>query len=257
MVVMPVLLRLAFGLPLSALAGWGAWRLAWLDAAGACSAAAVGLAVFVGAGWPGAGALLAFFVTSTLLGRLPGRPGGRGHAARTARQVLANGGVAALAALFHGAAGGARALAALFGALAAANSDTWATEFGIRARAIPRRLWIGRPVSAGTSGGTTLRGVAGAAAGAALLGVCGLAAGVRWWAAALAGLTGSTADTLAGGTIQVAYRCPQCGRTVEQPAHDCPGRAVRARGLPGLDNDAVNLMATIVGAAVAALLAHP
>ena len=252
-----MIFRLSVGPVGAALAGFGAWRMGWLDRAGAWVAAVVGLAVFGGAGWPGALVLLGFFVTSSLLGRLPGRPGGHTHRGRNFRQVLANGGVAALAALVYAGGGGGRALAAMVGALAAANADTWATEWGTRARATPRHLWFGRPVAAGTSGGATVQGVLGAVAGAMVIALCGLLSGVGWWGAAVAGLAGSSADTLAGGTIQVLYRCPTCGRTVEDFQHGCPGTPVRVRGFRQLDNDAVNLLATIVGALVGAAFGRP
>lgn len=251
-VVSPVILRLCLGAAGAALAGFGAWRMGWLDSTGAWVAAVVGLAVFGGVGWPGALALLGFFVTSSLLGRLPGRPGGRTHRARSFRQVLANGAVAALAALVYAGGGGGRALAAVIGALAAANADTWATELGTRSRATPRHLWFGRPVAAGASGGATAQGVLGSVAGALVIALCGLTAGVAWWVAGVAGLVGSATDTLAGGTVQGLYRCPSCGRLVEDVRHGCPGDPIRVRGFRHLDNDAVNLLATIVGAAVGA-----
>lgn len=244
-------LRLAVGIAAALTVGLFAWRLRWLRADGAWAAGIVGAAVFGFTGWPGAVALLLFFVTSTLLGRLPGRGAGRRHGARDARQVVANGGVAGLAAILA-ALGIPWALAALVGALAAANADTWATEIGTRWGGVPRAFGFGSPLAGGESGGMSPVGTVGGLAGA---GVIAIVAG--GWAAALGGVCGLLADSLLGATLQAVYRCPDCGARVETTIHDpCCTPARLVRGIGWLDNDAVNLVATLVGAAVAAMVVH-
>ena len=177
----------------------------WLTRRGAAAALAVGLATIWGFGWRGLLLLLAFFVSSSLLSK---------PTTRNERQVLANGGVAAVAAL-------AGSWAAFAGALAAATSDTWASEIGRHSRSLPRLITNGRPVPAGTDGGITVLGTAGGLAGAALIGfLSGRPAVVS-----IAGFAGMLVDSLLGATIQ---------------------------GKPGwMDNDAVNLAATLSGAAIA------
>src|SRR4051794_17807808 len=72
-----------------------------LSRSGAAAATLVGGSVFAGGGTRGATSLVAFFVSSTLLARLPSRSRSeqrRGNQ-RDAVQVLANGGVAALLSL--------------------------------------------------------------------------------------------------------------------------------------------------------------
>src|SRR5206468_12197817 len=81
---------------------------------------------------------------------------------RTARQVVANGGVAAVAAVL----GSWPAAAA---AIAAAAADTWATEIGAFSPLPPRLITSGRRVTRGTSGGITVLGTLGRVAGAALI----------------------------------------------------------------------------------------
>jgi len=239
-------LRLAVAAAAALLAGLAGWRLRWLTATGALAAAAVGACILGLQGWSGAAPLLTFFVTSTLLGRLPGRPS---HGPRTAAQVLANGGVAAAAAA-AGAWGVLPGRAALAGALAAANADTWATEIGSRWGGIPRRLGAGRPVGSGDSGGMTALGSAAGCAGAVLIAVV-----AGFLPAAIAGTGGMLADSLLGGTAQAVYRCPRCGARSELPAADgCGVVPVRVAGLRRLNNDGVNLAATVVGAALAVLL---
>src|SRR5258705_3442951 len=98
--------------------------------------------------------MLAFFISSSLLST---KKTSRNH-----RQVLANGGVAALAAL-------AGSRIAFAGALAAAAADTWASEIGRHSRTLPRLITNGKPVPAGTDGGMTLLGTAGGFAGAVFM----------------------------------------------------------------------------------------
>ncbi|HXO86332.1 MAG TPA: DUF92 domain-containing protein [Gemmatimonadales bacterium] len=190
----------------------------WLTRRGTVAALAVGLATVYGFGWRGVTLLLAFFVSSSLLSRAV--EGGRG---RNERQVLANGGVAALAAL-------AGSWPAFAGALAAATADTWATEIGSHSPTPPRLITNGRPVPAGTDGGITLLGTAGGIAGALLIAVLArvLVPGGFLMPVAVAGIAGMLLDSLLGATLQ--------------------GR------LTWLDNDAVNLAATAAGAGLAALI---
>lgn len=182
----------------------------WLTRRGAAAALAVGVATTWGFGWRGLLLLLAFFVSSSLLSKAK---------TRNERQVLANGGVAALAAL-------AGSWAAFAGALAAATADTWATEIGRYSRKPPRLITTGKPVAAGTDGGMTLVGTVGGIAGAAFMAALAFLFEPRVAVAvAVAGVFGMLLDSLLGATVQGAVRWS--------------------------DNDAVNLAATLAGAVVA------
>ena len=219
---------------------------AWLSPRGTLAAIAVGGAVAAGTGWRGLVLLAVFFVSSSLLTAGGGR---RGPA-----QVAANGGIAAAAAFLSlGSAGWHIGFA---GALAAAAADTWSTEIGRRSAAPPRLITPGVPVPPGTSGGVTMQGsLAGAlgagliAAAAVLLGLAPVAA-APWIAAG--GIAGGVADSLLGATLQARYRCAACGAPGEQPMHWCGGTGILVRGMRWITNDTVNLLATAVGAAVAA-----
>ena len=187
----------------------------WLSRGGAAAALAVGLATIWGFEWRGMVLLLAFFVSGSLLTE--------GGGQRTERQVLANGGVAALAAL-------AGSWIAFAGALCAATADTWASEIGRHSRTPPRLITNGSPVPPGTDGGMTVLGTVGGIAGA------GFVAGVSYvlghhsvLSIAVAGIAGMLVDSLLGATVQGKVRW--------------------------MDNDAVNLAATLTGAACAVLIA--
>ena len=214
---------------------------------GTFAAVLVGVAVAAGAGLPGLVLLFAFFLSSTWL--TPG--GGR----RRALQVAANGGVAAVAALLSRA--GPAWTAAFAGALAAAAADTWSTEIGGRSRVAPRLITTGAVVASGTSGGVTWLGTAGCAAGAAFIAAAAALLGLVGAGAALAvaagGIAGALADSLLGATLQVRYRCPACGAVGEKQRHGCDADGEPVSGLAWMTNDTVNLAATLIGAAVAAL----
>ncbi|MDP8923291.1 MAG: DUF92 domain-containing protein, partial [Chloroflexota bacterium] len=69
-----------------------------------------------------------------------------------------------------------------------------------------------------------------------------------------AGLAGSLADSLAGATLQAAYRCPRCGVVAEAAGEHCGVPRVLVRGVAWMTNDAVNLVCTATGGLVGALL---
>jgi uncharacterized protein (TIGR00297 family) len=187
---------------------------------------AVGGATVWGAGWRGSILLLAFFVSGSLLTRGGGR--------RTAAQVFANGVVAAVAAL-------AGWWPAFAGALAAATADTWATEIGAFSPSPPRLITSGAPVPRGASGGITPLGTAGGVLGAAVMGCLTWVLGPRdlrlAGVVAFAGVGGMFVDSLLGATAQGAFR--------DEPVQP-------RRGYAWVDNDGVNLAATLAGAGVAA-----
>jgi uncharacterized protein (TIGR00297 family) len=207
-------------------------------------------------------------------------------------QALANGGAATVFGVCSGIAalGGAPpeivmlCLAAVIGALASANADTWATELGVLSRSAPRLITnLGRTVEAGTSGGVTVTGTLAAAAGAFFIGLTNLvlaiivallfnsqsttlfvlfntqapATGQSFGllaGALMGGLSGSLIDSLLGATVQVMYyserRCKPTERKIERDG--TPNRFVR--GWIWMNNDWVNFISTLGGAAISALV---
>lgn len=203
--------------------------------------------------------LLAFFVPSVALSRL-GRARKRalvdiGKAGpRDALQVLANGGVATLCAVGFAVTHDIRWAVAFAGAYAAATADTWATEIGTLARGVPRSILTWRPVATGMSGGMTLAGTLAELAGALWIGLVAAVsialAPVTLAVVSLAGLAGATVDSLLGATVQELRWCDACGRACETDPHTCGHPTRLERGVRGLSNDVVNLLATTTGAAV-------
>ena len=256
-------LRPATSVGLAALVAGAGWKKGALTADGALAATAVGAATFGAGGLDTGLGLITFFVTGSALSRRKAVPGeiaaSKGHR-RDAAQVLANGGVAAAAALLA-AQGVPSARGAVLGALAAAAADTWASEIGVRSPTLPRSMVTGLAVPPGTSGGTTPLGWAAAAAGALIVGVTVALARHRqagWrrtlMAALVSGLVGTLADSLAGATIQASYTCSVCDAPAESPGWHCDAPRRLVRGHASVTNDTVNLLGTAAGALVGAVL---
>ena len=97
-------------------------------------------------------------------------------------------------------------------------------------------------------------GLAATAAGAAAI-AC-LAWLLRWpltvaLAAMVGGIAGAMADSLLGATVQQRRRSLVSGRITERMVDVDGSTTVVAGGLAWLDNDGVNLAATVFGGAVA------
>jgi uncharacterized protein (TIGR00297 family) len=253
--------RFGLSLGLGALIAVPGWKRSALSGDGALAATLVGSSTFGFGGLPASLSLIAFFVTGSALSRRRAVPGevqsAKGHR-RDSVQVLANGGVAALA-LAASACGWRAGQAAALGALAAAAADTWASEIGVRSSTSPRSIVTGETMPPGTSGGVTTLGWGAAAGGALLVGSAwALAADRRpsWLGLALvAGLTGSLADSLAGATIQASYLCATCGLLAEAPGVHCGQPRWLVRGMAWVTNDVVNGIGTLTGGLVGAALA--
>jgi uncharacterized protein (TIGR00297 family) len=241
------------------------WRGA-LSGSGALGATGIGTLTFGLGGLDWGLILLLFFVSSTLWShfredqkRLAAERFAKGHR-RDLGQVLANGGIPAALAIGQTLVPWSGWAVAFVGALASVNADTWATELGTLSRTPPRLITTGRRVAAGTSGAVSPWGLGAAALGAVSIGLAGglLLDPLTGWSGSLigavAGLGGAIADSLLGATVQRIYLCAACGVETEAPQHRCGARTRPVRGWPGMDNDRVNLVASIIGAALALAL---
>lgn len=253
------MIRLAVGAVLAAAVALAAYRTRALSLDGAIAAFVVGTIVVAAGGWSGAAILLAFFVPSSLLTRMGSERkrllrGTHGPAPRTAWQVLANGGVATLCAV--AALGASEPFNAAFaGAFAAASADTWATEIGTLARRRPVSILTFRPIETGLSGGVTLLGTCAMIAGALCVAVvASLLRVAPLLPVAAAGIAGAMLDSIVGASLQARRWCPRCSCECETPQHYCGTPTTMRRGVRWLQNDAVNLTATLCGAIVAAAL---
>ncbi len=239
-----------------------AWKTETLTKSGGITAVITGGLLFGLGGVPWAILLLTFFISSSTLSRLFAKQkrdlsekfskGSR----RDWEQVLANGGLGALLVIVQAfQPEQSWPWLAYGGAIAAVNADTWATELGVLSKKPPRLITSGEIVDKGTSGGISWGGTLASLGGAALIGLAAIMfpSASRGTTALisilLGGLAGSLFDSLLGATVQAIYRCPVCQKETERhPQHTCGTPTEQIRGWPWLNNDLVNLAASVAGA---------
>ena len=207
--------------------------LRWLTTDGAVAAVIVGALVYASGGWAHGGLLVLFVATSSVLTRWQAarKPHPEHTAGRNAAQVLANGAVATVLSVSGTVHQAPWVDIAFAGAIAASTADTWATEIGLLAASPPRLLTTGQISPRGQSGAITWLGTLAGSVGAA-----GTAAVASLWIHTplfpvwAAGIAAMLIDSLLGATVEGRPRW--------------------------ITNDAVNLLATAVGASLAAVLSR-
>lgn len=250
------------------IAGLAYWKRS-LSSCGMAAAMVVGTLLYALGSLPWFGTLIAFFISSTLLSKWKGKKkaeleglyekSGR----RDAGQVFANGGLGALLCILNALWPDPIWLTLYIGVMATVNADTWATEIGGLSKGDPRSILTGKKVPKGTSGGISGLGLLATVAGGVFIGA------VVWLfvnittevnllyyllVGGIAGTVGSLTDSLLGARLQTMYRCTTCGRDLEKKVH-CGKQTVRVRGFSWMNNDAVNMLSSVVGGAVAVLVA--
>ena len=268
-------IALAVGLVLGALLAWLGYRGGLLSRSGLLAVVGLSILVFGLGGWPW-GALLVVHWLGTGLWARYGAAYKRGlgerftaGSRRSWQQILASLGWGAVLVVLHRLAPANISIVAAFvGAIATATADIWATELGVLNAKPPRVLTSRRSVPAGTPGAISPLGMVAALAGAWLVGFLGLLfpvigawiKGQSWsrpllWlpiSATIGGVAGCLVDSFLGATAQGVYYCERCEKLCENRLHACGERAQQVRGWSWLTNDGVNLVSTVVGAAITA-----
>jgi uncharacterized protein (TIGR00297 family) len=248
---------LIWGLCLASTISLPAWRLRALDASGAWSAIAMGTIVFGLGGIAPSAALIAFFVSGSILSALPGKlkmPTGDESHGRSWKQVVANGIIPTIAVTIGRVwlTMNLTMTTVAIGAIAAGAADSWATEVGTRYGGVTYDIVTRKPVQPGESGGVTIAGLLTSLAGAIFI------ASTLWvspssgtlsnfFAVVIGGLAGAIGDSIIGSTLQARFICPTCNCYIEQPEH-CNGSAVLVKGKGWIKNNVVNFAASAIGA---------
>lgn len=245
--------------------GLAGYREKSLTASGAIAAVFVGLAIYAGFGIKGLVILGVFFVSSSFWSKY------KSYAKRELeeklakgstrdwRQVIANGGMAALFSICYYFHPGESWVIGFIVSLASSNSDTWASEIGSLSRKEPIFIRTFKRVEKGTSGAVSLLGSLAALIGSLIIAL------VSFWLFQLSlvnvmlvflfGYIGNVIDTLFGAFYQQAYVCKQCGIETEKRNH-CGLPTSRIKGISLVDNDMVNFLSGLLAAAIAIFTAQ-
>jgi uncharacterized protein (TIGR00297 family) len=272
-----ILISLMWGLALSAIIAVLAYRRGSLSPSGALGALVVGTLIFGLGGWVWGVVLAVFFISASTLSHFKEREKAtvaekfeKGHR-RDIGQVMANGGLGALIAVLNATVPETAVPRELWfylfiGVMATVTADTWATELGTLSKAPPRLITNGRTVEVGTSGGVSPLGTGVSLLGGLLIGLTagllGAVVGLLNWNSAIvigfigaaSGAAGSLIDSLMGATIQQIYYCDTCQKETERRVHRCGTTTRPVRGWSWMNNDLVNLISSLGGGLVAAIL---
>ncbi|WP_026689260.1 DUF92 domain-containing protein [Alteribacter aurantiacus] len=232
---------------------FGAWKKGSLTIGATFGAIVIGVVIGLAFELAGLLVLASFFITSSVLGKVfdkrydLNQMEEKGNQ-RDIHQVLANGGWSAVCATLYLITSDFVWVVAFLSSMAAATSDTWASEFGRLSKKRPLDLVRLKPVEKGQSGAVSIIGTIGAIGGSLFVGGVGAllfpSVGLGWFIAiVLVGLIAQLLDTIVGGTYQVLYRCNKCEVLTEKKRH-CEQHTKVVRGMSFVNNDVVNHVCT-------------
>lgn len=159
-------------------------------------------------------------------------------------QVYANGGIALLICIMDHLNENPILIFLFFSSVAAAMSDTWATEFGKLSKYKPLSIISFKPIDHGLSGGVTRIGTLGSLLGSCIIGLtvwCLMPIPSKiTYGIILSGFLAALFDSILGATIQGKYE-DQNGQIIETN-----NKAILISGYSWINNDTVNLLNTII-----------
>ena len=189
-----------------------------------------------------------FFVLSSLLNimlkKYTVRKSKNSH--RNISQVICNGGVAIFICIYEYFNHNPINIYLYAATVAAATSDTWATEFGKLSKSKPISITSFQPIEHGLSGGITIIGVFGSILGASTIGLATYlivnAQLIFIFGVIFSAFLAALLDSLLGDTLQAKYET-KTGKIIENIQLDTN----LISGYKIIDNNLVNLMATVAG----------
>ncbi len=263
-------IQIAAGLGIAFLMAVLSYRLKALTISGSIGMIIIGTIIFGLGGIVFAVPLIFFFVSSSLLSQIKHQSKEYSmkladkSGPRDIRQVLANGGAAAMTVIIFTVSQENLWLFVYLAAVCEATADTWATEIGTLSRSKPVSIVTFGRVESGQSGGVTILGTAASLLGSILAALSAIPVVLWisgdvslspffWITASLAGFGGSLIDSILGATIQRQFRCGETDRITERPISGERHNQL-IRGVRFFDNDMVNLISSLSAGALYAIV---
>ena len=185
-----------------------------------------------------------FFILSTLLSKIGSKDLHESKSGRNANQVFANGGVGLILCVLNHFYQTELIYNMFLASIAAANSDTWATEIGKLSVTRPKDIISGRSLSKGDSGGITFFGLLGSISGSLVIATIGFFFDIKVFCSIIvfiSGFLGSLFDSILGSTLQSRFILID-GKTIKEEKE--LGSYLYS-GLLSINNNSVNFLCTL------------
>ena len=185
-----------------------------------------------------------FFILSTLLSKVGMKNLRESKSGRNASQVFANGGVGLVLCIFNHFYQMELIYIMFLASIAAANSDTWATEIGKLSRTRPKDIISGRSLNKGESGGITFIGLLGSMSGSFVISTVGYFLDINTFYLIIlfiSGFLGSIFDSILGSTLQSRFILID-GKTIKEEKET---DSYHYSGLVSINNNSVNFLCTL------------
>ena len=185
-----------------------------------------------------------FFILSTLLSKIGPKNLRESKSGRNISQVFANGGVGLVLCVINHFYQTELIYYMFLASIAAANSDTWATEIGKLSRTRPRDIISGRSLYRGESGGITFIGLMGSISGSFVIASIGYFLDINTSyliMVFISGFIGSLFDSILGSTLQSRFILID-GKTIKEKKEQ---DSYLYSGLLSFNNNSVNFLCTL------------
>lgn len=241
-----------------------AYYLKAITLSGGCSAAALGMILFLSGGWISFTALIVFFILGSVVSKIGKRAKADAEelhervGARSTVQVVANGLPSLIFTAIYYYTGMEAYLLAAIMCFAATTADTFSSEIGMLSKKTPRSILTLKPVQRGMSGGFTFLGVFGGLVGAWFISILTIPRfGVRAMVAiTVTGLLSSILDSVLGAALQAKYQMREDnGGLLFTERKTVDGENLElVRGVKWINNDIVNFASVFIVGTIFAIL---
>ena len=241
-----------------------AYYLKAITLSGGCSAAILGMLLFIFGGWISFIALIVFFILGSGVSKIGKRNKADAEklhervGARSTVQVAANGLPSLIFAAIYYCSGIESYLLTAVMCLAATTADTFSSEIGMLSKGTPRPILTLKPVQRGMSGGFTFLGLFGGLLGAWIISILTIPRfGISgMMAATMAGLLSSVLDSVLGAALQAKYQIQEDnGNILLTERKTVNGKSLKlVRGFKWINNDMVNFASVFIVGSIFAFL---